>query len=146
MRTKKLVQGIIAALIFIALAIGANAASGFGVIVVVTAMALHAGQTVWLFGREWKGKDDTDIPTGFIYRGGGSYPTYDDKPDEVKKMRDSVKEVGYSSIQEAYEAGKIDGQIEGYKRASNNITATIQQLQGLYMKKMNSEDVPIAEA
>jgi len=144
MRTKKLVHGIIAALIFIALAIGANAASGFGVIVIVTAMALHAGQTVWLFGREWKGKDDTDIPTGFIYRGGGSYPTYDDKPDEVKV--DSVKELEYSSIQVAYEAGKIDGQIEGYKRASNNITATIQQLQGLYMKKMNSEDVPIAEA
>jgi hypothetical protein len=143
MRTKKLVHGIIAALIFIALAIGANAASGFGVIVVVTAMALHAGQTVWLFGREWKGKDETDIPTGFIYHGGGSYPTYDDKPDEVKV--DSVKELDYSSIQVAYEAGKINGKIEGYKRASDNITATIQQLQGLYMKKINGEESPIVE-
>lgn len=68
MEKKKLFHGIISAIIFIALAIGASFSAGFGTIVIIVALILHAGQIVWLYGCEWGVKnDDTDIPTGFIY-------------------------------------------------------------------------------
>lgn len=54
METKKLLNGIIALAIFIALAIGANNSSGLSAVVIILAMALHVGQIVWLYGRDWK--------------------------------------------------------------------------------------------
>jgi len=49
----------------------------------------------------------------------------------------SVSEKGnYKSITEAYEAGKRVGMIEGYLRASKNITAVIPQLQDKFIEKI----------
>lgn len=68
METKKLLNGIISAITFIALAIGASFSTGFAAVVIIVALTLHAGQIVWLYGREWRiKKDDTGISTGFIY-------------------------------------------------------------------------------
>jgi len=68
MEKTKLINGIISAIIFIALAVGASNSGGFSAVVIALAMALHVGQIVWVYGREWGVKnDDTDIPTGFIY-------------------------------------------------------------------------------
>lgn len=56
METKKLLHGIIALAIFIALAIGANNSSGLPAIFIILAMALHAGDVVNRFGRNWPQK------------------------------------------------------------------------------------------
>ena len=56
MEKTKLINGIISAIIFIALAVGANNAGGFSAVVIILAMALHVGQIVWLYGRNWTKK------------------------------------------------------------------------------------------
>lgn len=56
MEKRKLFHGIIALVIFIGLAIGANAVNGGAGIFIIMAMALHAGEIVWKFGRDWPKK------------------------------------------------------------------------------------------
>ena len=56
METKKLLHGIIALAIFIALAIGVNNSSGLPAIFIILSMALHAGDVVNRFGRNWPQK------------------------------------------------------------------------------------------
>ena len=90
METKKLLNGIISAIIFIALAIGASFSTGFGAVVIFLALALHAGQIVWLYGREWRMEDDgTDIPTGFTYH----KPTPSVEDDNDPKGMDQIKTI-----------------------------------------------------
>ena len=90
METKKLLNGIISAIIFIALAVGANFSDGFWTIVIFLALALHAGQIVWLYGREWRMEDDgTDIPTGFTYH----KPTPSVEDDNDPKGMDKIKTI-----------------------------------------------------
>jgi hypothetical protein len=43
----------------------------------------------------------------------------------------------FKSISEAYEAGKRAGMIEGYLRASKNITTAISRLQDMFIEKIN---------
>lgn len=43
----------------------------------------------------------------------------------------------FSSVAEAYIAGKRDGMIEGYKRANANIKSTMDQLLEMYIKNAN---------
>lgn len=90
MATKKLLNGIISAIIFIALAVGANFSTGFWAIVIFVAISLHAGQIVWLYGREWGVKnDDTDIPTGFTYHN----PAPPVEQDNTNKEMDQIKTI-----------------------------------------------------
>lgn len=90
MATKKLLNGIISAIIFIALAIGASFSTGFGAVVIFVALALHAGQIVWLYGREWRIKDNgTDIPTGFTYH----KPAPPAEQDNTNKEMDQIKTI-----------------------------------------------------
>lgn len=56
MEKKKLLHGVIAVAIFIALAVGANATQGVAGIFIILAMALHIGESVWKFGRNWTSK------------------------------------------------------------------------------------------
>lgn len=56
MEKKKLLHGIIALVIFIALVVGANHSTGISAIFIILSMALHAGDVVNRFGRNWPQK------------------------------------------------------------------------------------------
>jgi hypothetical protein len=84
METKKLLNGIISAIIFIALAVGANFSAGFWTIVIFLALALHAGQIVWLYGRNWNTEREI--------KGGLNPLPKVDKRDETDEM-DKIKTV-----------------------------------------------------
>ncbi len=84
METKKLLNGIISAIIFIALAIGASFSTGFGAVVIFLALALHAGQIVWLYGRNWSTEREI--------KGGLNPLPKVDKKDETDEM-DKIKTV-----------------------------------------------------
>ena len=90
MEKTKLINGIISAIIFIALAVGASNSGGFSAVVIALAMALHVGQIVWVYGREWRMEDDgTDIPTGYTYH----KPTPSVEDDNDPKGMDEIKTI-----------------------------------------------------
>lgn len=84
METKKLLNGIISAIIFIALAVGASNSGGFSAVVIALAMALHVGQIVWFYGRNWS--------TERKMKGGINPLPKVDKKDETDEM-DKIKTV-----------------------------------------------------
>lgn len=82
---KKTITGIIAAIIFIALAVGATLSTGIALIVILIGMALHVVQSIIFLGRTYEQKDnEIDISTGFVY------PRTQEK-EEKKKNNDSER-------------------------------------------------------
>ena len=81
MEKTKLINGIISAIIFIALAVGASNSGGFSAVVIAFAMVLHVGQIVWLYGRNWSTKKE-------IKGGINTLPKVDkkDKMDKIKTV------------------------------------------------------------
>ena len=53
--SNKTVNGIISAIVAIALAVGI---AGVGKWLIIIAVVLHIGQMVWLYGREWKTEEE----------------------------------------------------------------------------------------
>ncbi len=83
---KKAITGIIAAIIFISLAVGATLSTGVALIVISTGMALHVVQSIIFLGRTYEQKDndkDMDIPTGFVY------PRTKEKEEKEEKKKNN---------------------------------------------------------
>lgn len=75
--SKKTVNGIISAVVAIALAVGI---AGVGKWLIIIALVLHIGQMVWLYGREWQTEEE-EAP-GHTWT----------KPDYEKPKGDQIKE------------------------------------------------------
>ena len=84
MEKTKLINGIISAIIFIALAVGASNSGGFSAVVIAFAMVLHVGQIVWLYGRNWSTEREI--------KGGINPLPKVDKKDETDEM-DKIKTI-----------------------------------------------------
>lgn len=86
MENKKILHGIIALLVFIALAIGAHNTTGLQALVIILAMALHAGQMVYFYGRNWDIKKTPKKPISTYKRKGGTVSPDKPEPLQPKKM------------------------------------------------------------
>jgi len=75
--SKKAVNGIISAVVAIALAVGI---AGVGKWLIIVALVLHIGQMVWLYGREWKTEEEEAPAHTWT------------KPDYEKPKGDQIKE------------------------------------------------------
>ena len=74
---KKTVNGIISAVVAIALCLGI---AGVGKWLIIIALVLHIGQIVWLYGREWKTEEEEAPAHTWT------------KPDYEKPKGDQIKE------------------------------------------------------
>ena len=75
--SKKTVNGIISAVVAIALAVGI---AGVGKWLIIIALVLHIGQMVWLYGREWQVEEKDDVKHTWT------------KPDYEKPKGDKIEE------------------------------------------------------
>ena len=75
--SKKTVNGIISAVVAIALVAGI---AGVGKWLIIIALVLHIGQMVWLYGREWKTEEEEAPAHTWT------------KPDYEKPKGDQIKE------------------------------------------------------
>ena len=73
----KTVNGIISAIVAIALCLGIT---GVGKLLIIIALVLHIGQIVWLYGREWKTEEEEAPKHTWT------------KPDYEKPKGDQIKE------------------------------------------------------
>ena len=76
---KKTINVIISILILLSLAL---ALSGMSNMFIFIAMSLHAGQMVWLYGREWKTEEEEEEAPAHTWT----------KPDYEKPKGDQIKE------------------------------------------------------
>lgn len=94
MNTKKTLHMILALAIFVALALAINTAieAGAGaasLLYLTAALTIHAFETVWRFGREWKKADKGEQITTGSWNSNNTRPA--PKPEEQKPQPDKIK-------------------------------------------------------